>query len=82
MARGSLCLVLTEIEGSPEARALWTPRTMMRVLLDVARGLDFLHHHNIIHRDVKSPNILLDDDFRAKVRTSAGLVPFEPLAVS
>jgi serine/threonine protein kinase len=81
MARGSLSLVLTETDRSPQALALWTPRTMMRVLLDVARGLDFLHHHNIIHRDVKSPNILLDDDFRAKVRTDGGRSPSGPVAV-
>jgi serine/threonine protein kinase len=72
MGRGSLSPVLADCRDSPEARALWTTRTMMRVLLDVARGLDFLHHHHIIHRDLKSPNILLDEDFRAKASRRAG----------
>jgi serine/threonine protein kinase len=31
---------------------------------DVARGLHFMHTHRIVHRDVKSLNILLTADFR------------------
>jgi serine/threonine protein kinase len=28
--------------------------------LDIVRGLVFFHTHNILHLDVKSPNILLN----------------------
>ncbi|KAM0012660.1 putative protein kinase RLK-Pelle-LRR-IX family [Helianthus debilis subsp. tardiflorus] len=38
--------------------------------LDVARGMEYLHtlaHQSFIHRNLKSSNILLGDDFRAKV---------------
>ncbi|CAN6237349.1 unnamed protein product [Urochloa humidicola] len=42
----------------------------MKIALDTARGLEFLHEHcnpPIIHRDLKSSNILLDSDFNAKI---------------
>ncbi|XP_072982909.1 probable serine/threonine-protein kinase PBL7 [Typha latifolia] len=42
----------------------------MRIALDCARGLEFLHEHTdpaVIHRDFKCSNILLDQNYRAKV---------------
>lgn len=44
--------------------------TRMRVALDSARGLEYLHEYvnpPVIHRDFKSSNILLDENFNAKV---------------
>lgn len=38
-----------------------------RLTLDIARGLQELHHRKYVHRDVKPGNILLDDDGRAKL---------------
>jgi serine/threonine-protein kinase TNNI3K len=34
---------------------------------DVCRGLNWLHHKAIIHRDLKTANILLDANGRAKI---------------
>ncbi len=45
--------------------------TRVQIALDSARGLEYLHEHVVpvyVHRDIKSANILLDKDFRAKVR--------------
>lgn len=43
--------------------------TRMRIVIDVARGLAFLHslHANVIYRDLKASNILLDSDYNAKL---------------
>ncbi|PPD76565.1 hypothetical protein GOBAR_DD26514 [Gossypium barbadense] len=52
----------------------------LSIALDVARGMEYLHNlarETFIHRDLKSSNILLDDDFRAKV-SDFGLVKLAP----
>jgi len=34
---------------------------------DIARGMQFLHSHQIVHRDLKSLNVLLDSDFHIRI---------------
>ncbi|XP_034911962.1 receptor-like kinase TMK4 [Populus alba] len=59
------------------------PLSWMRrlsIALDVARGVEYLHslaRQTFIHRDLKSSNILLGDDFHAKV-SDFGLVKLAP----
>ncbi|GJZ03261.1 receptor-like protein kinase FERONIA [Tanacetum coccineum] len=48
----------------------WVQR--LEIAIRAARGLDYLHtgvgtHYEVIHRDVKSSNILLDDDCAAMI---------------
>ncbi|KAJ8900053.1 hypothetical protein K2173_024168 [Erythroxylum novogranatense] len=55
-------------------------RRRLNIALDVARGMEYLHnlaHQRFIHRDLKSSNILLGDNFRAKV-SDFGLVKLAP----
>ncbi|XP_066307148.1 receptor-like protein kinase HSL1 [Miscanthus floridulus] len=57
-------------DGLLTARAPLDWLTRLRVAVGVAQGLCYLHHEcspPIIHRDVKTSNILLDSEFRAKV---------------
>eukprot|EP01103_Thecamoeba_quadrilineata_P018218 TRINITY_DN6835_c0_g1_i1.p1 TRINITY_DN6835_c0_g1~~TRINITY_DN6835_c0_g1_i1.p1 ORF type:complete len:313 (-),score=22.55 TRINITY_DN6835_c0_g1_i1:108-1046(-) len=62
MERGSL----HEILRSPEDLS-WSLRK--KIALDAARGLNFLHTQCpiIIHRDFKSHNLLLDEEWNAKI---------------
>ncbi|PSS04686.1 LysM domain receptor-like kinase [Actinidia chinensis var. chinensis] len=74
---GSLFLVYEFIENGNLGQHLrglgkdplpWSVR--VQIALDSARGLEYIHEHTVpvyIHRDIKSANILIDQNFRAKV---------------
>ncbi|KAA8540770.1 hypothetical protein F0562_024311 [Nyssa sinensis] len=56
------------IFDKPEKVMGWEGRK--RVLADVAEGLNYLHHgwdQVVIHRDIKSSNILLDSEMRGRL---------------
>ncbi|KAG5551722.1 hypothetical protein RHGRI_009959 [Rhododendron griersonianum] len=74
---GSLFLVYEYIENGNLSQHLhgtgWDPlpwSTRVQIALDSARGLEYIHEHSVpvyIHRDIKTANILIDKNFRAKV---------------
>jgi serine/threonine protein kinase len=41
--------------------------TKLKVCLDIADGMRFLHNSKILHRDLKSANVLIDRDWRCKI---------------
>lgn len=42
-------------------------KLMIRIALDVARGMEYLHSQGVIHRDLKSDNLIMTDDFHIKI---------------
>lgn len=63
LPRGSLFHVLQR----NTTRLDWKRR--LHVAMDIARGMNYLHHCNppIVHRDLKSPNLLVDKNWTVKV---------------
>ncbi|XVE78592.1 hypothetical protein DITRI_Ditri13aG0158400 [Diplodiscus trichospermus] len=65
MSNGSLANILY---GEQERRLSWEER--LQIALDISHGIEYLHEGAVppvIHRDLKSANILLDQSMRAKV---------------
>lgn len=44
-----------------------SPGTVLEWSHQIACGMAFLHRHNVIHRDLKSPNILINHEFTLKI---------------
>ncbi|KAK9058995.1 hypothetical protein SSX86_021614 [Deinandra increscens subsp. villosa] len=58
----------TRLHDSKTERLSWKAR--LRIAVDIANGLQYIHEHTIprvVHKDVKTSNILLDSQMRAKI---------------
>lgn len=67
----TMCLVTEFMHGGNllqyvQEHALKLPE-LIRYSLGVAMGLDYLHKINIIHRDIKTANLLLDENNAVKI---------------
>ncbi|MQL80324.1 hypothetical protein Taro_012753 [Colocasia esculenta] len=58
------------LHGAMRQRGSLTWEVRIKILLDTAKALAYLHEAiepKVVHRDIKSSNILIDDEFSAKV---------------
>ncbi|XP_058220611.1 serine/threonine-protein kinase STY46-like isoform X2 [Rhododendron vialii] len=79
MSRGSVFDYLHKQKG------IFKLPAMLKVAIDVSKGMNYLHHNKIVHRDLKAANLLMDEndvvkvaDFGvAKVQTPTGVMTAE-----
>ena len=45
----------------------FSPLDIAQIVLKISRGLDYLHYHKIIHRDIKSDNMFVNFDERGNI---------------
>jgi TPR repeat protein len=66
MPNGSLEEVLALVNKN-QAPKFWTHENITKIIIGVLVGLKFMHSKNIIHRDIKPGNLLLDKDYRVRI---------------
>ncbi|KAG0256706.1 hypothetical protein DFQ27_005538 [Actinomortierella ambigua] len=74
--RGSLA---SAIESGDSVMDDWS--TKRRLADEIARGLEYMHHHRILHRDLKSANVLLSKHWEVKL-ADFGLAEIKTATVS
>lgn len=55
MSKGSVYNFLHKQKGT------FKLSTLLKVAMDVSKGMNYLHQNNIIHRDLKTANLLMDE---------------------
>ncbi|KAG2769222.1 hypothetical protein Pcac1_g19546 [Phytophthora cactorum] len=74
---GDVDLLLKAIRSEKKPHIGW--HRVVRIALDAAQGIEFLQQRHIVHRDIKSSNILLDDQHRAKLCDFGFAVEVKPV---
>ncbi len=84
LEEGNACLVVELMEGRNLVQYMaeykLDPLKKRRIALDIGNGLHYLHQSGIIHRDLKSLNILLTREGIAKI-TDFGMAKTQTLSI-
>lgn len=67
MEGGSLTDIIENSPADPITHSPLTEPQIAYIVRETCRGLKFLHDKHIIHRDIKSDNVLLDNQARVKI---------------
>ncbi|KAM1453957.1 hypothetical protein FF1_003547 [Malus domestica] len=69
----SLCIVTEYMSGGSvydylhKQKGVFKLPSLLKVAIDVSKGMTYLHQNNIIHRDLKAANLLMDENEVVKV---------------
>ncbi|XP_026393985.1 serine/threonine-protein kinase STY46-like [Papaver somniferum] len=69
----SLCIVTEFMSGGSvydflhKHKGVFKLPSLLKVAIDVSKGMNYLHQNNIIHRDLKAANLLMDENEVVKV---------------
>ncbi|KAI4314699.1 hypothetical protein L6164_027583 [Bauhinia variegata] len=69
----NLCIVTEFMSGGSvydflhKQRGVFKLPSLLKVAIDVSKGMNYLHQNNIIHRDLKTANLLMDENKVVKV---------------
>ncbi|XP_021810438.1 serine/threonine-protein kinase STY46-like [Prunus avium] len=69
----SLCIVTEYMSGGSvydylhKQKGVFKLPALLKVAIDVSKGMTYLHQNNIIHRDLKAANLLMDENEVVKV---------------
>ncbi|URD75086.1 TyrKc [Musa troglodytarum] len=76
----SLCIVTEFMSGGSvydflhKQKGVFKLPALLRVAIDVSKGMNYLHQNNIIHRDLKAANLLMDENEASNFSTFYQLV--------
>ena len=57
---------------------IYDEKLIKKWILDIAKGLKFLHENNVVHRDIKSDNILIDKNGVCKIADFGCSIKLKP----